>query len=157
MAFTPSASTRITAGWATADVAPVPEWLEIEWILAGFVGPMQAAQAAYRRFVTEGKNPPSPWQELKNQIYLGSEAFVNEMQRKVQADRRLSEVPKTQRRTVARPLSWYFQTHRDRDSAVFEAFRSGAYSMREIGDHLGLHYSTISRIIRRNEGEKVKV
>ena len=56
---------------------------------------MQAAQAAYRRFVAEGKNQPSPWQVLKNQIYLGSEAFVNEMQRKVQADRRLSEVPKT--------------------------------------------------------------
>jgi len=44
---------------------------------------------------------------------------------------------------------------RDRDTAVFEAFRSGGYSMREIGDYVGLHYSTISRIIGRNawEGE----
>ena len=141
---------------ATAGMAAAPEWLDTEWILAAFAEHLQHAQTAYRRFVAEGKNQPSPWQELKNQIYLGSEAFVDEMQRKVHADRRISEVPKTQRRPVARPLSWYFQTHQDRDNAVLEAFRSGAYSMQEIGDHLGLHYSTVSRIIGRNEEEQVK-
>ncbi|MEA3276131.1 MAG: helix-turn-helix domain-containing protein [Pseudomonadota bacterium] len=35
-------------------------------------------------------------------------------------------------------------------------FRSGGYSMREIGDHVGLHYSTISRIISLNEKERDK-
>jgi putative transposase len=107
---------------------------------------MQEAQSAYRRFVAEGRNQPSPWGQLKNQIYLGSETFVDEMQRKMNTDWRLSEIPKTHRRPVARPLTWYFQKHADRDSAVFEAFRSGGYSMRETGDHVGLHYSTISRL-----------
>jgi transposase len=57
---------------------------------------------------------------------------------------------------VARPLTWYFQKHPDRDGAVFEAFRSGGYSMREIGDHVGLHYSTISRIVSYHEKERDK-
>ena len=69
------------------------------------------------------------------------------MQSKVSKDPKLSEIPKSQRRPVARPLAWYFYQHKDRDVAIFEAFRSGTYSMREIGDHAGLHYSTVSRII----------
>ena len=76
---------------------------------------------------------------------------MEEMQRRISTDRRLSEIPKTQRRPVARPLTWYFRRHPDRNRAVYEAFRSGGYTMKEIGDHVGLHYSTVSRIVRLNE------
>ena len=145
-------------GWsnyrATAGMTTAPKWLETDWILAAFADGLHEAQAAYCRFVADGKNQPAPWENLKNQIYLGSETFVDEMQRQVNGDRCLSEIPKTQRRAVARLLTWFIRQHQDRDSAVFEAFRSGGYSMREIGDHVGLHYSTISRIISLNEKER---
>ena len=141
---------------ATAGMAAIPNWLETAWVLAAFAEGIPEAQSAYRRFVAEGKKRPSPWEDLKNQIFLGSDAFVDEMQGKVASNQRLDEVPKTQRRATAQPLIWYFQQHRDRDSAVLEAFRSGVYSMREIGDHVGLHYSTISRIITQNEKEQGK-
>jgi hypothetical protein len=124
-----------------------PGWLETDWLLAAFAERLREAQSAYRRFVADGGNQPSPWENLKNQIYLGSEAFVDEMQRKVEGNRRLSEIPRTQRRAVARPLAWFFNEQEDRDRAVLAAFRSGGYSMREIGEYIGLHYSTISRII----------
>jgi len=132
---------------ATAGLTAAPNWLEIDWILAAFAERKQEAQTAYRRFVTGGKNQPSPWEGLKNQIYLGSDAFVDAMQRKMDADRRLSEFPKAQRRPVSRPLTWYFEKHRDRDTAIIEAFKSGGYNLREIGEHVGLHYSRISRIV----------
>lgn len=138
----PWSNYRATAGMTTA-----PNWLETDWILAAFAERKKEAQTAYRRFVSDGRNQPSPWEDLKNQIYLGSEAFVEVMQRKMDVDQRLSEIPKTQRRPVARPLTWYFKKHRDRDAAIFEAFTSGGYNMREIGDHVGLHYSRISRIV----------
>ncbi len=141
---------------ATAGMTSAPEWLETDWILAAFAKRKHEAQTAYRRFVAEGKDQPSPWEGLKNQIYLGSEAFVEEMQRKVDGDQRLSEIPKTQRRPVAQPLTWYFMEHKGRDTAIFEAFRSGCYSMREIGDHVGLHYSRISRIIGPTEKARDK-
>ena len=132
---------------ATAGMTAAPNWLETDWILAAFAERKKEAQTAYRRFVSDGRNQPSPWEDLKNQIYLGSEAFVEVMQRKMDVDQRLSEIPKTQRRPVARPLTWYFKKHRDRDAAILEAFTSGGYNMREIGDHVGLHYSRISRIV----------
>ena len=133
-----------------------PNWLETDWILAAFAERTQESQSGYRRFVADGKKQPSPWEELKNQIYLGSEAFVEAMQSKVDGNRCLSEIPKTQRRPVVRPLSWYFGKFRDRDAAIFKAFTSGGYTMREIGDYVGVHYSRISRIVRLAEKARVK-
>ena len=132
---------------ATAGMAPAPPWLETDSILGALAEQRHDASLAYRRFVAKGKRQPSPWENLKNQIYLGSEAFVDEMQGKVAADQPLSEIPRAQRRPVAQPLSWYFKTYEDRDTAIFEAYRTGGYTMREIGNHVGLHYSRISRII----------
>ncbi|MGA7980210.1 MAG: transposase, partial [Chromatiaceae bacterium] len=153
---------REAADWAwsnyraTAGMSPVPDWLETDWILAAFAEHREDAQSAYRRFVAEGNNQPSPWEELKNQIFLGSGRFVEEMRRQVDGNRRLSEVPRSQRRPLARPLAWYFEHYPVRDRAIFEAFRSGGYSMREIGDHVGLHYSTISRIISLTDAQPPK-
>jgi REP element-mobilizing transposase RayT len=141
---------------ATAGMTAPPSWLETGWILVAFGKRKQEAQDTYRRFVADGKNQPSPWEELKNQIYLGSDAFVDAMQCKMEADRRLTEIPKTQRLPVSRPLTWYFEKHRDRDTAIFEAFKSGGYNMREIGEHVGLHYSRISRIVNLSEKARDK-
>lgn len=44
-----------------------------DWILAGFSGAKQEAQQRYSQFVNSGKGQPSPWQQLKNQIYLGAD------------------------------------------------------------------------------------
>jgi IS30 family transposase len=53
-------------------------------------------------------------------------------------------------------LAWYLEHYPVRDRAIFEAFRSGGYSMREIGDQVGLHYSTISRIISHTDAQPPK-
>ena len=127
---------------ATTGDSPVPRWLETDWILATFAQQERQAQSLYAEFVAEGNNKPSPWEQLKNQIYLGSDKFVMQMQRKVDAERTLSEIPKRQRRPVAHPLGAYFDENDDRDSVVTEAFRSGSYTMKAIADHLNLHHST---------------
>ena len=38
-----------------------------------------------------------------------------------------------------------------RDEAIHRAYSKGRYTQREIGDHLGLHYVTISLIVRQQE------
>ncbi len=43
--------------------------LTMKWILAGFSDTQQTAQQRYRDFIKAGKKQPSPWQQLKNQIY----------------------------------------------------------------------------------------
>ena len=60
-----------------------PEWLETRAILAAFSQTEAQAVEGYQSFIATGKEQPSPWEHLKQQVYLGSDAFVEAMQRKV--------------------------------------------------------------------------
>ena len=62
-----------------------------------------------------GKHQPSPWEELKNQIYLGSATFANALQARQIPGCDLSEIPASQRRPAPRPLASYEQQYYDRD------------------------------------------
>lgn len=136
----------------TAGLVPAPEWLKTDWVLSAFSGRGTQAFEAYRAFVAEGKNQPSPWESLKNQIYLGSDDFIEQTRRKVADDKDLSEVPAAQKRRAPQPLEHYAQNCVSRDEAIAMPYASGGYGMKRIGEHFGLHYSRVSRII--NEWDK---
>jgi len=72
---------------------------------------------------------------------------------KLDSSETLSEIPTTQRRPVARPLEDIVRSSPDRNAAIRAAHASGGYSMREIGDCFGLHYSRVSRIVRGARGK----
>ncbi|HED15705.1 MAG TPA: transposase [Gammaproteobacteria bacterium] len=133
---------------ATVGTKQAEKWLTVNWILAAFSSRKSIAIKHYRAFVTEGRNQPNLWEQLKNQIYLGSDDFVTVMQYKIQPDSNLSEVPSPQKRPVAKPLSYYERIYTDRDDAIIDAYASGGYSMKEVGDYFNLHYSRVSRIIK---------
>jgi len=139
----PWSSYRSTIGLQTA-VAGV----HTDWVLAAFGDQREQAVEAYKEFVAEGKGQPSPWQSLKNQIYLGGDIFVAEMQQHIEKAETLSEIPSSQHRPMARPLADYLEMEGDRNSGITRAYESGNYSLKEIGDHFGLHYSRVSRIVR---------
>jgi putative transposase len=140
---------------ATAGLCSTPGWLTTEWTLAAFGRALGQAQAAYRHFVAEGRNQPSPWDQLKNQIYLGSEAFADRMLAPAsESTKVLREIPVGQRRLIAQPLQYYFQTQPNGDKAIVEAFRTGNYTMKAIADHAGLHYSRVSRIVAATARDK---
>lgn len=141
---------------AMVGQAPVPPWLTTDWVLSAFARRKTDAIDRYKAFVAEGKNQPSPWESLRNQIFLGDDRFVEEMQGLVAEARDLTEVPSTQRRPVAKPLAHYAGKHRDRDEAIVAAYASGGYGLKEIGEHFGLHYSRVSRIVRAHEKAKGK-
>mgnify|MGYP000468063423 FL=1 len=65
---------------STAGISTCPPWLHADWLLAAFAKRKNKAVEQYCVFVAEGKNQPSPWKQLKNQIYLGDDDFVDEMQ-----------------------------------------------------------------------------
>jgi putative transposase len=89
-------------------------------------------------------------------VYLGSEAFVAKLQGL--ADKtpnalsasRLSEVPLKQRRALKRALVDYQNAH-ERDEAIALAFLSGHHTMAAIGEHFGVHYTTVSRLVKAYE------
>ncbi|MDH5572813.1 MAG: transposase [Gammaproteobacteria bacterium] len=139
----PWSSYKATAGFINAD-----KWLTVNWILSSFARKKTDAVILYRAFVSEGRNQAKPWNELKNQIYLGDDEFIDEMQCKISPETNLSEIPSSQRRQVAKPLEYYEKKYSNRDVAILKAYDSGGYSMKIIGDYFELHYSRISRILK---------
>jgi len=141
---------------ASAGLADCPSWLTTDWILSAFSAKRPEAIEHYRVFVANGKNQPALWDELKNQIYLGTDAFVQKMLSKKPANGDLSEIPLGQRRAMAKPLQHYAARSGNRDKAIALAYDSGGYGMKEIGEHFGLHYSRVSRIVSGQRGAKSK-
>jgi REP element-mobilizing transposase RayT len=139
-------SYRATAGQAKAHAL-----LTTDWVLGNFGRKRKIAQEKYRAFVQEGKNQPSPWESLKNQIYLGSDNFVEDMQCKIDPEQSLKDIPKPQRRSPVKPLSYYKEKYKNRNRAMAEAYRSGHYTLAQVGDEFGVSYATVSRAVKDHE------
>ncbi len=133
---------------ATSGMAPAPSWLTTDWILSQFGATRDAAINAYRAFVAEGIRSNTPWDHLRGQIYLGEHSFAERVKRTVRNAANLSEVPRTQR-IPEKSLASYERETRDSALAMLLAYQSGAYALKEIARHFGIHYSTVSKRIKR--------
>ena len=126
-----------------------PEHLCIDWLLSQFARGRSAAQQAYVAFVTDGGEPV--WDHLKAQVYLGTEEFVAQMKARIEAADALFDVPRDQRLPAPKPLTRYEAESRDRAEAM-SAAHAGGHTLRAIARHYGVHESTVSRAVRRQEG-----
>lgn len=135
---------------ATCGQEPAPDWLQVDFILSQFSTRRASAVSKYVAFVHEGKALPSVWSELQGQIYLGSEGFVKKMQALVDKKPSLTEIPRAQRRALKRALSQFDSAH-NRDEAIALAYLSDEHTMAAIAEHFGVHYTTVSRLVKNYE------
>jgi len=138
---------------ATAGQVSAPKWLSVDWLLASFGSKKANAVAAYKQFVSDGRGRPSPWRELRNQVYLGGDEFVKTMLALIDGNKELSEIPVSQRRARPESLEFYKERATDRNEAIVAAYRSGGYSLKEVGDYFGLHYSSVSGILKNHKSK----
>ena len=130
---------------ATAGLASVPEFLSIDWLLEQFGRNRLSAQKRYRAFVREGLEN-RPWEELKGQIYLGSEEFIEQHSAE---DKELREIPRAQLKALKPTLERIFA--KGGENGIAQAYRQRGYRLREIAAHLGVHYATVSRRLKQIE------
>lgn len=128
-----------------------PPWLMTDWILGQFGAERHQAITHYIDFVRAGVGQPTLWAKLQNQIYLGSEQFVQRMQKEIESQQALQEVPRAQRRPVAKSLGHYARYASDPFLGMALAYLSGDYTMKAIADHFGVHYTTVSRAVKEYE------
>jgi len=136
---------------ATIGEAISPPWLETDWVLGQFSKQRKTAIKKYIDFVREGVGLPSIWNNVQNQIFLASEKYINKQQKRINKKPSISEVPALQKRKVPKSLEYYDKKHKAQEKAILNAYLSGGYTLKAIGDYFGKHYSTISRIVKSNE------
>jgi putative transposase len=110
----------------------------------------KSAKRLCTRFVEEGHGRPSLWTDLQQQIYLGSDEFIERLQSRLPEEKDFSKVPKVQRRLI-RSLPWYKHQYSNPKVAMAKAYESGAYTLAQIAGHFGVHYSTVSRAVKQLE------
>jgi len=90
------------------------------------VKPKMKAIEAYKQFVNAGKDQTSPWDKLKNQIFLGDEKFAESMLNQIDTDKSLTEIPMSQRKAIPKTLSYYAEKYAKRNEAIVYAYASGS-------------------------------
>ncbi|ACH39882.1 transposase of ISGbem_B, Y1_Tnp domain-containing [Citrifermentans bemidjiense Bem] len=143
---------------ATSGLEKPAACLTTAWILQQFDQKPTSANKKYREFVQDGINARSIWEDLRSQILLGDEDFVEQFKDIAKGVEALTEIPRDQRFLQRPDLQELFSgidkdNKRLRKNAVIEAIEVHGYAQKDVADHLGLHYSTINRILgnKRNQ------
>ncbi|MBZ0157852.1 MAG: transposase [Alphaproteobacteria bacterium] len=143
---------------ATTGEKEAPECLTVDWVLGQFSQERGNAQRKYREFVHAGMRISSPWLGLKGQIFLGGEDFAEKMRDTLLKRSGIKEIPKVQRYAYRPALAAVFESDtaaeiKERNRKIYEAHVRFAYTLKEIADFLGLHYTTVSRAIKEMESD----
>ena len=99
----------------------------------------ERSEIDYRQFVKEGLQD-RPWDEVRGQIYLGSQRFIEEQAGEAKAD---PEIPRAQLNPSRPSLDEIFAIPGKK--VIEKAYIKHGYTMKEIGEHLGVHHATVSR------------
>ncbi|OPL10077.1 MAG: addiction module toxin RelE [Firmicutes bacterium ML8_F2] len=141
---------------ATSGLIKAPDYLAVDWILGLFGSDRKLAQKQYQKFVRQGINAESPMDDLQEQIILGDKAFVEKVQEMIKDKAVVKEIPRKQRFAGRQNLEELFSDSSDltkelRNQKIVRAHQKYGYTLKEIADSVGVHYTTISKIVRNTE------
>ncbi len=135
---------------AVAGVVRTPQFLHTEDILATFGRPVGSRQGKYEQYVEDGVGADSPFCDRSDQVLLGSPKFLRMMQPILHGEKMAKRGPKQARRRRSLPVLFRnieTKTRRERNDLIIKAHVEYSYTLMEIGSHLGLHYTTVSKVI----------
>jgi len=138
----------------TAGIKKAPGYLTTDWILGHFSKNKTEAQKLYRKFVKEGINANSPWNELQGQILLGEKTFIEKYLKRLHGKEQIKEIPRIQRYLNRPKLADLFckeDTKKVRDKNIHAAHVRYGYRLNEIAAYLGIHYTTVSKVLKNEE------
>jgi REP element-mobilizing transposase RayT len=144
---------------ATAGKEKPPEWLSVSWILGRFGRTVAKARRGYRRFVAQGLKSRTKI-EVRSSLWIGSSGFGERLKDLAGDKVEVLEHPRRQRQAVRKKsLEQFFpeavgKERSTLEEAVYRAYREGRFTQKEIRDHLGIHYVTVSKIVRKIEQAK---
>jgi len=136
---------------ATSGFKTVPGYLTVGWILRMFSSNTKEAQKRYRKFVSEGIQTGSPWVDLQGQVLLGEEGFIDKFKDHLTDKEKIKEIPRAQRYVSRPPLSKLFSVGEKtakRNKHISTAHIKYGYTLKEIADHLNIHYTTVSKAMK---------
>jgi putative transposase len=149
----PWSSYRATAGLPVSEKS---EFLTTAWLLGQFGPDENTARRRYLDFVSSGIGLDSPWLQLQSQLFLGKETFIDKLRDVIPEKTAVKEIPKLQRYANRPQLKEIFadwKTKKKRDEAIVTSHVTYGYKQKEIANFLGIHYTTVSHMIKRHDAK----
>ena len=143
---------------ATAGQQIKPPCLTVDWILGQLAPEIMKAEGLYRKFVRAGIRTESIWKDLRAQSILGEDSFVKRLKDHLRGKAAIPEISKSQRFINRPPLEKIFTAEvirkkEVRNERILKAVEKHGYTQKQVSEHLGLHFSSISRILRTQAKE----
>lgn len=145
---------------ATVGLSEPPPFLTVDWVLGQFGDEQMEAREGYRLFVLAGIEENSPLKKLTAQCILGGREYIEKISPALRDKSRLIEIPRRERLAFRPDLENLLsgealRSKKRRNRVILSAHLEYGYSLTEISRHLGLHYTTISKIVRKNLSQKL--
>ncbi len=134
---------------ATAGDAKAPPWLCPQRVRRTLLPSRPRRWSATVGLSRKGRASRHPGGSSGSRSFSARNSSLRPCNGGLAPERDLAEVPRAQRPPPPKPLSEYVQGFPARDAAIVAAYASGGYTLKEIGNHFGLHYSRVSRIAGR--------
>lgn len=135
---------------ATAGIVSRPKLLTRAFLLSMFGGGGRRPNEQYVEFVLNGIGREL-WDKLRGGFILGNDDFEQEVRDmlKDQMDFGISDEPREPRSVPLETIFGLQSGKADRGERICRAHVEHGYGVKEIGDFLGIHFSSVSRAIRR--------
>ncbi len=138
-----------------------PPFLFTQAILSWFSRRDKAlAIEGYKAFIASGDTERFSWRDLKFQVFLGSDYFIQKMRgllfvHKTEKCGKTPSVRNGRRGPLKEIFDGGWTSRRERDARIYRAYVEEGFTLQEIADCLGIHTATVSRAVRRVEKRKV--
>ncbi len=128
--------------------------LTTQWILGQYSKRKRQAERKYSEFIEAGIGGKVIWKDVRGQCILGEEEFTEGLMDYIKGYRDIKEIPKSQRYADRPKLDILFDEGIIKDKTKWnktakEAIERYGYTQKEVADFIGIHYSVISRLLKR--------
>ncbi|WP_198266577.1 transposase [sulfur-oxidizing endosymbiont of Gigantopelta aegis] len=134
---------------ATAGLIEAPEWLNTSAVLEKFSKQKKRAQAAFVKSIASLDKDFDIIGNVKGQILLGSDGFVTKWKKQLASGKVMDKARQRKAKKV-KPLSDFGKRFKNIKTAMVKAYETGNYTLDQIGSHFGVHYSTVSRTVKKS-------
>lgn len=134
---------------ATMGLVEEPQWLNCAAVLSHFGKQKKRAQTAFARELANTDKDFDIAGSVQGQILLGSDAFVSKWKKQL-ATGKVMDMARQRKAKKVKPLSDFNKRFKNIKTAMVKAYETGNYTLDQIGSHFGVHYSTVSRTVKKS-------
>jgi putative transposase len=129
---------------ATAGIKPQESSLDTDWLLGYFSLSKPQARKRYSSFVKEGFFVENPLKDARGGLILGRRNFIERVHELIEAQD--TDEAARREKYAARPSLAEIFKNTERNEGIHDAVYRWGYTLKDVGNHVGLHYSRVSKI-----------